>query len=945
MVMIGRSESVARVAELKTLVVLIAGDSGVGKSEFLISLEGKSPKDLVPGPRLLGSSRGSLQTSLVDQLSEALWTYGEKNSSELGRLRADLIRLFDRASVATTREISKVLLARLLSALKGKFGEEVVDLAKSVAPDLLSQGNNPLADRLSDVTMSDLASHLLSLADDIAVLLDGRVVLRLDQADVLADDDLALLGEISSREIERVRIYVTFSTVAPDADNVLARLEARGAGRLDLYGLLREDLEGWLAHEQIPRRVWASIERATNGYPFFVVDAIELEKAGTSLEKIAAPNGMESLLKLRWGGLDPSLQVLGLKLAAFAEVPSDEFLRAYLGLSGPEWTVARNALRSAGVFVDRPDGTVWFHDRRRNYIWQALMTDSDRADLSNDVLSSLREWQTGQTYIEPWVLTCLPRLVSGSAAKGEGDSGLRTIVDLGRAELCLLFSIIELVEPGSDNDQFVDTSAVVSYSTARFGEPVDPVGTLERLQGFGLVHVASNDRASIICLVMRVPLGYPTLLATIEERIGRLPVPHFASTMFDYAIRPMLGPFLAASIGVGFGGLRAQVAAWHELRQREVQESRHFRSIPALGVVATAEGQEFTSTIIFNSNEDREVSALRIGQSEERADGPDDFQILSVENLPAPRVPWARFAHLQDLLGLGNAKVAVPTKLDLISQLEARVQILNYIGVALPPSDSSALGITTPSRLLIDVEDEQAGPAEFVVSGSATPSVTRISLASPADALGDPLLELKFRRDALIGYTERIQLRSVRSLAPSEIDHPFVQVVKSLSERGREFNRSLDRITIVPDERQLALAFKKERDLRESLLVELARRSLVDLGAGAQNFSTYVELWLSHEEGWGSSWRAERFDFDDGQGSVRVVVSDSAPDRPGWDLSDEQVTSMGFTGQKLVRSVRGFADGIVGALLGFDHGDIRISSAETVASPPALTQSAISGGE
>lgn len=924
----GREALLARLREVSSRVLILSGDSGVGKSEVLRGLDsGWAVGTVVPGARLLGSTAGSLQATIIDQLSEVLSIYSDSHPHAIQDIRAGLVRLLDRVSSATAHEFRKLLMARVLGAVKGKFGDEVSDLVKEVAPELFSKSGNPLSDRLTGMSRPDTASEVLALAGDIAALVDAKVVLRLDQAEVLSAEDLALLGELASRDLEEVRLLVAFSTADPDSGKTLARLELRGASRVTINGLDRGGLETWFVAESVPPQSWASIERISNGYPFFVRDAIALTREGTPLQSLPTPGGFESLLRLRWHSMDPKIQVLAMQLSAFRDPPDEGFLRDYLSLGDHEWVTVRNALQVAGVFVERPDGTVWFHDRRRNYIWDSLMDDRSRLSTANAALAHLRTWQASQQHVFTWVISSLLPLVAVTTLEAEPESILSRILDLDRAELCVLFALIEVVEPKSESGQFSDTGEVVAYAVSKFGEPLDPVKTIESLRERGLIVVASNDRASIVGLVVSEALAYPTLLAALEDRLGRMPVPRFASTMFDYALRPVLGAFVSASMSLGEGDMRRHRFSIEELRKKEVQDRGLIRSLPGLGVITMVEGQHFSSSILFESEDDRQRSLDRLRDLQASTAGPLAPVIVSLVKLPPRKLPSARYGELQKLVK-GLPRDPVTNAAGLVESLSRRVATIEALRGKMSEAEASAFGMKHPRRLLVDFEDipGRLSWVEFAVSGPETrPDVQLIPIDNRVDAHRDPLLELKFRRDGLIGATERIVSWTTHSSVPLEVENPLVDAVKGLTDRAREFNRSLSDEPVALDAAMLESKIRAERDIQIAMLRDLRDQRLVNVEDRETTFSIHVEIWPESDLAWGFGWMAQQFDIDDGLNRIEVKMLESRPPSVDlWEISESDRITLGLGNAPIVRTTRGIATSIVGELLGFGMSDFHI---------------------
>jgi len=222
------------------------------------------------------------------------------------------------------------------------------------------------------------------------------------------------------------------------------------------------------------------------------------------------------------------------------------------------------------------------------------------------------------------------------------------------------------------------------------------------------------------------------------------------------------------------------------------------RTLPGLGVLAKIDGQYFTSSILFESTEDREASDKRLRDYQATAGRPFALVIESVIELPPINIPSARYDELQKLVKQ-TPKDPVFNAAELCESLTRKISILEVFRSHMSKTEASAFDMQNPKRLLIDFAESPGmlSWTEFVVSGPRTnPGVHLVDIANRVDAYRDPLFELKFRRDGLIGATERIEGWTIHTSMPFEVENPLVENIKLLSKRAREFNRSLDGVKV-----------------------------------------------------------------------------------------------------------------------------------------------------
>src|SRR5664280_1797724 len=80
MALIGRDQDIQDLLSCPGKVVLVAGDSGVGKSELLRVGQEDSENALAPPPEALRSAPGALQRGLLDSLAAAVVEVTEEQS-------------------------------------------------------------------------------------------------------------------------------------------------------------------------------------------------------------------------------------------------------------------------------------------------------------------------------------------------------------------------------------------------------------------------------------------------------------------------------------------------------------------------------------------------------------------------------------------------------------------------------------------------------------------------------------------------------------------------------------------------------------------------------------------------------------------------------------------------------------------------------------------------
>ncbi|MDQ2670760.1 MAG: hypothetical protein M3Y31_09020, partial [Gemmatimonadota bacterium] len=182
-------------------LTVIRGDSGIGKSAILQELRhGWREEDAVPGARLLAASRGSVQSAIVEELAEVLWEHASRDPGTLADTWKGAISVFDQAASATAKGVARALIQGVYSALDRRLGPEVGAAARALGK-LALEPSGGLEVDLAAAATGDVATQIIALATRVADVAERRVVLRLDQGEVIHDDDLRLLGDLAERDV------------------------------------------------------------------------------------------------------------------------------------------------------------------------------------------------------------------------------------------------------------------------------------------------------------------------------------------------------------------------------------------------------------------------------------------------------------------------------------------------------------------------------------------------------------------------------------------------------------------------------------------------------------------------------------------------------------------------------------------------------------------------
>lgn len=914
----GRTGDLAPIRATDEGVVLVVGDSGIGKSELLAELgHGWGPTDLVAFPSVLGQLQGSLQAGIADAISGCLVGLADADPNLVRKVWHGITKIVDKASSAGAKEAMGLLLARVFKGIESKLGPEAASSARAMLKDVLISSEDDLHARLRAISSPDLGTILLALISEVSSLASSRVILLFDRGELLADLDLALLGELASRSTDAFLLVVTMNSHSPGLSPKLATLETRDATRYDLAPLTSDQIHQWLRTEGIPQSEWAAISRRSAGYPFFIAELIAMSRDGKLGGPLGGPNGFDALLMESWRSLAPTQQSMAMRLACFPDPPSQELISALTGGDELQWATDRLSLRDSRVFVKRPDGTLWFHDRRRDFIWTRLMEPDDRAAVADAVIHELRKVASLATLNVEWLLVALPGILRAGGPEVVNDDYLVELPKASPEELAIMFALVELREPGAAEGQAVETNAVVRHALSRLGLPSDPVKALETAASRGFVISRSDQSASVTVAIVPSILSLAALMAEMAFILGRTPTPSMGSASFDLFIRPLAGNFLLASISVGEGSLRTHRDALVELQRRSTG-SHNVLVMPSLGIVYRVDDQAVTATIVFANAADRTAAKHTILNSQ-TAGVESDVEVIVVRELPPARVTLARLVRiLKDQSG-------DPVTMSPIQRVRERVRLADAIGNVLRPDEASAVDWFEPLSVVVD-EGQDAGWSEVRLRGGPAATVVETSATAHLDLWGDPLIELKLRRDGYILPTQRVEAWAIHAGSPlSPAEPPLKEVADELEKRTKAYNDRLARIPIPVTEDELERMLASSLRTEEELTRTLVGNGVIAAPLVEDPTSLYVYIQPSTDGPMFDDWRASTYEFRDGKGEVRVRVLGATDPMPEYLLTSTEAAAHNLPSPELqIAASMGYADHILASLLGLEFNDITL---------------------
>jgi hypothetical protein len=935
-VLYGRDAELTAIVESRVPVLLVTGDSGIGKSELLHAAQEATSSVAAPEPRTVRGTSGSLQRSLLEALAEA--------TAELARERGMAQEVSERLVEAGKKivadkgkEAAKVVVRSLLLKVKEKVGEDVVELVGDYVRELGEVEHETLLARINAATDEDVANVILDLAGEVVALAgpESPIVLALDGAEVLTEDDSRLLADLATRLPDGLFLRVGFGTYGEHhqahVEDLLAAGEA--VAELSLRGLSTSVVRAWLEAEGQDPELADEVYRNTDGYPLDIADAIQQLASGGQLTDVEPSQQFKMRSRQAWRALDADTQAVARQLAVFEQPLPEAWLQQACGVRAAQWGAAVERLRRARILSTFVNGVPWFHPKRRQGILEAL-GESEREQLEEAAGRAI------QAYLGYAAAATAPQLTADIASLAlqlpaalEGEPRARAAAELDRPELAIAAALIDVFEPRSHPPL---ANAVLQHSRDFFAGHGDLVPALERLTDLGLLVFEGDERVGGF---LRPNFGTETAVAVVQGRalleLGRLPLPGLVSSVFDVALAPRLEPFMDAVYALGQGTMRGFVETAASLG--------HAPGFLFVGrgqgefLIARARFHErpISATVRFGSAEDRDRARTRIDGMKLAVLG-GELEVIDVIDHPSEAIPVERFVGAAErALGLQltrtpNVRLEMETPYDPDTYMGVRVSAFELISGRLDEIERRVFGLEHAPTIHWYLNEE----GDVLIQGEAYGGEPRAVRHDdvPVIQTGDPLTFFKYAEAFGLAEGERLLRLNHRGGRPFG-DEPVVEVIGELRDKARSVTRHQARVRIAVDVPALQARMHAARTRELADARALASGVLLNgqPTPEPQPRATYVCIHRPETRPFGPRLAFSYIETTSDSGQEEVHVTDRPP--PGFGSPEETLKRYGeLFGKELsggyIRGSIGDATQGVARLLGYHSDDILLVQAD-----------------
>jgi energy-coupling factor transporter ATP-binding protein EcfA2 len=569
--MLGREAEMADLVNATARITVLVGDSGVGKSRLLREAADRlstaeESNALAPPPIQLAHRPGALQMALLDSLA-AVVAQHEESSGRLARWAQVLAGAAGKAASARVRDMVGAASSVLVGALRARFGDEAVDLVRSIGGQLTAAQDEQLIARISSQSDPDALAAFCLLAAEVHDLTRRPMMLSIDRLERLEETDFRIFLDLVEQLPNGVQLLVTHSTrtaedlrrvrrVVQNANDHFCDRDVKpspGIAMIALEGLPHAAVKEWMQLEQLePMRPAGGLEEVmtmTAGYPLYVDLALRALRRGEVIANLTGQQGFIAHTQQNYVDLPEDDQRCVMLLSAFSDPPDREFTVDLLGISREEWATRERRLIEARLLVTVVDQIPWFHELGRRAVWEHVLTDHQRVLSAEMALNAMMRANAVEGQLSIAMCLDMSRLCRYSTAFVAKHEKVSDFLALNEDELAIFAALLEMTESGDEGAS--PTSPTISHARSRFGASGDLVATIRSLAHRSLVVVAEEGGRSVIVAVWGSHAAHFVAIGRIAESLQRIPLPSIASSIFYSFVSPRLGQSQVIAFGLG----------------------------------------------------------------------------------------------------------------------------------------------------------------------------------------------------------------------------------------------------------------------------------------------------------------------------------------------------------------------------------------------------------
>jgi hypothetical protein len=771
--------------------VLLVGDAGTGKTSMLQTAQLGSDSGVVrSAPVVCRFDSGALQNALLDGLADAI--------SGVPQVSSKWKRLVDRLSEVTVdtatalgRELAKALTKELLEVVRARIGVNVGSSMAAAWRSLTTSRSDELRRDIRSRSDANVVRLIASLAEASAELLDTNIVLAIDEANRLSPDDQRILASLAVEAPQRVQIVAAWSIAIAESRPGIELLAETGCAIVEVGGLPREAVGEWLRVERVNNADTEGVYRLTGGYPLLVEGVIAHLRAGESIDDYTGPDVFVKVLDAALLRLSPQASSAARRLSAFTEPIDNDRIADYLGVTPVEWGTIRAGLEHERILTVSHGGQRWFHEMRRNHLWNDVMDDAERSQVADEALDALlAEHQRRGGGIDTGLTVPIASLAAHAKDHLAADPVLTAAVGFGRDDLAVVAAMMEL---SSDNEEFIaPADSVLIHARSTFGGADDLIDNLVRLVDSGFLKMRQRPIRPGESLVdtQRVEIAdlSPAVEVVAHGRIqsilGRPAIPKVASLVARTHLEEMRQESTFMVIAAEEADT-LDLIGWANMCRSPLYE-------PMLAARLRFGDQPISVSAIFNTNAERAAALAHL----RAVDGARSAQRrLTVEKTllgPGERVPSNLFLNsVWQATGVPVERNQTKwwLRTDMVLPIgefaRRRMDCLRLVRKAATDTEREAMELDLP----VGIATADLGSLLYWIEFCGTEAVIEVDPAVAGEINNaDPYLYSRLSVALKLTNGQRIRNFTVQTRGEPLVEDPVVDTLNGLWQKARRFN-------------------------------------------------------------------------------------------------------------------------------------------------------------